>query len=235
MVTFLSLREQARTRSDMTYSNFVSEDELKLFVNGSIKELYDLLVGSYADFYTADAYQFTIEDSSNTLSLPSDFYKLRGLDRSLDNSGADTSWYTVNNFNFQQRNAYNQLSVALNGRVYPYVKYRVMGSADLSGNGYLQLIPQQSAAGLYRMWYIQRCPDLVDDEDEFNGISGWEEYVVVDVAIKMLQKEESDASALVAQKANLKKRIEQMSSERDAGIAETIVDVRSSDWSDWGY
>ncbi len=62
MVTFLSLREQARTRSDMTYSNFVSEDELKLFVNGSIKELYDLLVGSYADFYTADAYQFTIED-----------------------------------------------------------------------------------------------------------------------------------------------------------------------------
>ena len=85
------------------------------------------------------------------------------------------------------------------------------------------------------MWYIPRCPELVADDDEFNGISGWEEYVIVDVAIKMLQKEESDTSVLAAQKANLKKRIEQMSSDRDTGIAETITDVRSSGWTDGSY
>ena len=217
MVTFLSIREQARLRSDMVHSNFVSESELKLYVNSSVKELYDLLVSTYDDYYIKAPLEFTVTGTQDGYSLPTDFYKLRGLDRSIDSSGSASSWWTVDNFNFAERNRYNYQAALV--RIFPLVKYRVFGSN-------LKLIPQTNAAGLYQLWYVPKCPELVADSDEFDGISGWEDYVVVDAAIKMLQKQEDDVSVLVAQKEALKMRIEAMAADRDAGTPERITDAR---------
>lgn len=59
-----------------------------------------------------------------------------------------------------------------------------------------------------------------------DGISGWLEYVVTDVGIKMLQKEESDTSVLQLQKQALIRRIEAAAENRDAGSPATIADVQ---------
>ena len=59
-----------------------------------------------------------------------------------------------------------------------------------------------------------------------DGISGWLEYVVTDVGIKMLQKEESDTSVLQSQKQALIRRIEAAAENRDAGSPATIADVQ---------
>lgn len=68
------------------------------------------------------------------------------------------------------------------------------------------------------------------DMDEFNG---WEEYVIIDAAIKCLQKEESDVSVLAMQKQAIIDRIEAMASNRDAGEPEVTTDL-NQDYS-WGY
>jgi hypothetical protein len=65
--------------------------------------------------------------------------------------------------------------------------------------------------------------------DTVDGYSGWTEYVIVDAAIKCLQKEESDVSVLMVQKAALKQRIEEASQNRDAGQPSTISDTRARD------
>lgn len=54
---------------------------------------------------------------------------------------------------------------------------------------------------------------------------GWEEYGVLDAAIKAVVKEESDPSALMAQKAQLMARIRGAAADRDSGEPARVVDV----------
>ena len=56
-------------------------------------------------------------------------------------------------------------------------------------------------------------------------VSGYEEYVVIDAAIKCLQKEESDVQVLLVQKQQQLQRIEQAAGKRDAGESYAITDV----------
>lgn len=218
MATLLQLRTQARQRADMVKSKFVTDEELTSYVNASMYELYDLLVSTYEDWYIADPITFTLTGTADAYSLPTDFYKLRGIDRSVDGTENGT-WFTVTPFMFIDRNKYNQINNI--GGTIPTVKYRLMGDN-------LKFVPYNVAAGLYRMWYIPSAPLLVDDTDTFNGVDGWEEYIVVDCAIKMLAKQEDDVSVFMAQKNALKQRIEELAAERDAGSSATISDGRAA-------
>ena len=226
MVTLAQIKTQSRERSDMSNTNFISDSELNSYVNASIRELYDLLVATYSDYYVADAYQVTVASDAENIPVPEDFYKLRGLDRSIDGSGSESSWWSVDNFNFAERNKYNATFTYYSGRVFPLVKYRIFGAN-------LRLIPAAQAPGVYRIWYVPKATTLTNDSDSFDGINGWEEYVVVDCAIKMLQKQEDDVSVLMNQKQELKARIEAMAADRDAGTPERITDARGNNGS-WG-
>lgn len=58
-----------------------------------------------------------------------------------------------------------------------------------------------------RLTYIPVAPELSDDTDVFIAYTGWEEYVVVTAAIKMMSKEESDTTDLRVRKAEARERI----------------------------
>ena len=215
MVTLAEIKTQARQRSDMENTQFISDSELNSYVNASVKELYDLLVAAFDDYYIADAYEVTLAADSH-ITLPTDFYKLRGVDK----SNSTSNWFTLKPFNFLERNKYNNQNLANYALGPNLVNYRVFGST-------IKLEPSYNSEGNYRIWYVPKCPALVSDTDSFDGINGWEDYVVVDCAIKMLQKQEDDVSVLMAQKNELKSRIEAMSADRDAGSPETITDARN--------
>lgn len=61
--------------------------------------------------------------------------------------------------------------------------------------------------------------------DSLDGRNGWEEWVVVDAAIKLLAKEESDTSQLERESARLWARIMAALQNRDAGQGKRITDV----------
>ena len=69
-----------------------------------------------------------------------------------------------------------------------------------------------------------------------DGISGWEEYIVIDAAMKAMAKEESDIQPLLVRKQAMLKRLEDMAEARDAGEPMTVSDSRNNNlvWGEWG-
>jgi hypothetical protein len=68
------------------------------------------------------------------------------------------------------------------------------------------------------------------DSTTIDGVSGWEEYVIVDAALKAMGKEESDVSLLSAQKLAMTKRLQDMADARDAANGATVSDVQGADF-----
>ena len=212
--TLAQLRTRARQRANMENSNFIRDTEMLALINASYAELYDIMVTKYEDYYITGPTSFSIS-SGNTYSLPSDFYKLRGVDYLQG-----TQYVTIYPINWNNRNRLNR---AVNRRTSYQLNpsYRIVGST-------LYIYPSDDALGDYQLWYIPSFTPLADDSDLIDGSiarNGWEEYVVVDVARKMLQKEESDTRELIREKERLLVHIEGAAAERDVDQPESVTDV----------
>lgn len=224
LVTLSSIKTQARERADMVNSKFFSESELNNYVNQSVKELYDRLINA-GEYYYLQSANLSVVSGNDTYALPADFYKLLGVDLVVDSQG---NAVTLRPFQFEQRNAY-LFTPTWNIVGLSYLRYMVQGDN-------IKFVPQPNSPQQIRVWYAPLCSDLVNDSDTFQGINGWEEYVIVDVCIKMLAKEESDPSVFAAQKAALIQRIEEMKVMRDIGAPGRIGDVsRMMPWEFWSF
>lgn len=214
-VTLADLRLQARQRADMEKSNFVSDDEFNAFINSSLAELHDILIGTYEDYYVSE-YTFTSVLNQADYDIPADLYKIRGVDVKLNTAG-QAEYYTVKRFNFNERNRFTQQGLwQLQGL--PFIRYRLVGDK-------LRFSPVPDRNTEVKIWYHPKSVTLTADTDEFNDINGFAEYVVVDAAIKALNKEESDVSVLMAQKEALRQRITAIAQNRDAGEPESVSDI----------
>lgn len=69
--------------------------------------------------------------------------------------------------------------------------------------------------------------------DQLDGYNGWTEFVVVDAAMKMVIKEESDPAPFFARRALLVQRLQTMMKNRNAGIPKHVTRTRNQSWS-WG-
>ena len=235
LVTLSEIKDQARQRADMVNSKFFTEAELNNYVNQSVKELYDRLINA-GEFYYMQDYTVPVLVGSDTYSLPPYFYKLLGVDLVLDSNG---NAVTLRPFQFEQRNAY-LFTPTWNIVGLSYLRYMVQGDT-------IKFVPKPSSPQNIRIWYAPMTPKLVDTPDpyvapaageaySFQGINGWEEYVIVDMCIKMLMKEESDPSAFMAQKQAMIQRIEEMKVMRDIGATGKIADVsRIMPWEFWSF
>lgn len=229
------VRLLAQQRADRVNSNFVTKEEWNSYINQSYAELYDLLVTLYEDYYVAAPLTFITDGSTNQYTLPNGsnfngapaFYKLLGADCGLGANG--NAWVTLHKFDFISRNRYVFPNVTSTFLGVFNLRYRVVGNT-------LFFIPTPSANQYIRLWYIPRANTLLKDSDMLESVSGWIEYVIVDAAIKCLQKEESDVSVLLAQKQMLIDRIQSSAMNRDAGQPDTISDIRSfgERWGGYG-
>lgn len=227
-MTLGQIRLQAQQRADRVNSNFVGTAEWNTYINQSAFELYDLLTTLYEDYYVQTPYIFQTngtDDQYDLSTLVPDFYKLLGVDCGLASN--NNAWVTLKKFDFIARNRY----------VYPQITTTFLGVFNLRyrlvGNT-LMFIPTPAGAQFIRLWYIPRMTQLLADSDILDGVSGWTEYIIVDAAIKALQKEESDTSILMGQKQALLQRIENSAMNRDAGQPDTISNTRS--WGErWGW
>ena len=223
-LTLADIKLRARQRADMVSSEFVEDSELTNYVNASLAELHDLLIEAYAEDYYMESLEFT-SDGSQSFDLPNGtnydgaakFYKLRGLDAKVH----DNTWSTVKRFNFNRRNA-DQESVASSMLFYPALEYRIVGSQ-------IRLSRAPESGTQFRLWYYPQVTELTNATDEYDDINVYSAYVVVDTAIKMLQKQEDDVSVLMAQKEALRQRIMAAAANRDANEPESIQDIYSED------
>jgi len=220
------IRDRTRQRADMVNSQFVTDTEFNNYINQSYFELYDLLVDCYEDYYVQTPYSFSTDGSTSQYTLPTDFYKLLGVDCAI--STGSNGRVTLQKFDFIERNRY----------VYPNITGTFMGVFNLRyrlvGNT-LMFIPTPSSGQGITVWYIPRMTQLLADTDMAVGVNGWTEYIITDAAIKAMQKQESDVSILMAQKQMLRQRIEDSAMNRDAGQADTISATRAWGSRNGGY
>lgn len=233
------IRLLAQQRADRVNSNFVTLPEWNSYINQSMYELYDLLITADEEYYVATPAQFTASPNNNQTYLyplpdgatsftngingtpgyiAPPFYKLKGVDLGLNT--ANNAWVSVNKFNFADRNKFVYPNTASTIYGVFNLQYRLIGSN-------IEFIPTPSSGQQLRIWYIPRLPQLLKDTDlTTSSISGWIEYVIVDAAIKALQKEESDVTILLAQKEALRVRIEGAAANRDTGQPDRVSDIR---------
>lgn len=236
------IRLNAQQRADRVNSQFVTDVEWNQYINQSLFELYDLLVDSEPDRFITTPAQFVSDGSTFLYPLPDGattflnlsgsaftaqpFYKLMGVD--LQVASAQNAWVTIDRFQFINRNAY--VYPNSNSTIYGVfnLSYRIVGSN-------IEFIPTPTSNQNLRLWYIPRLSMLLKDTDITDcSVSGWVEYVIVDAAIKALQKEESDVSVLMAQKQALMVRIENSAVNMDVGRPDKISDVRRNSFGGYG-
>jgi hypothetical protein len=221
MTTLLELRTRARQRADQVGSTFCTDSELNTWANLGLAELYDQVVGAFEDYFITTT-TLTVS-SGNTVALPSDFYKLRGLDFSNGNG----SYQTLREFGFTERNS----TQAGSSFLYNFTrdrKYRILGDN-------LMLLPETFAIGSYRLFYVPAVTVLTLDASEVPASLskfGWDEYIVLYMAERMLSKEESPITDVSRERGEIAGRILQMAANRQVDQAETVQDVRraSDDW-----
>lgn len=237
--TLLAVRTTIRQRCDMVNSQFITDAEFNGYINASYFELYDLLVEAYGDDYfsaqPADPYVLTTDGTSEVFGLPNGtsafltpkgftalaFYKMLAVD--LNISG---DWKPLSKFAIGDRDRGGNTGGFY--KRFQGLRYRLQGN-------FIWFRPLPQAAKQVRLLYVPRLTPLVADSDVIDGVSGWEEYVVLDCIIKAKLKEESDCSTEVALRDAMKLRIQGISENRDAGSPATVADVRGGDCDDDGW
>lgn len=220
MATFTEsdLRTRARRRADMENSTFVTDAEIQDYLNSSISELHDFMVKSYEDYFVSEQ-TYTAPLATGGENLPADFYKALGVDY---NSGGITS--TLRAYSFTERNIYNTPYAVIDRLAEPM--YKVEGNK-------IKLIPGNSQSGTITLYYVPQALQFSDTVSEVdNVIPGFEEYVVVSTAIRMLMKEESDTKALELERQQLASRIIRAITPRDVSGSFAIRDVRKGRFRD---
>ncbi len=214
LVTFGTLIDEAKDRADMVGSSLVSDTQWERYINKSKDKLYDKVISAYGEDYFDTDYDIPIVGSTDRYDLPSDFYKLTQVEHNLGGS----EFTPMKRFTKRQR-----------GRGFYYgfynnYRYRLIGNQ-------IHFSPTPTTGMQVKIWYIPLATNLVLSSDTLNGFNGWEEYIIIDAAIKAMRKEESDTTDLERDRADIEDKLNEMRLNRDAANPSKIADS-SSEYSD---
>lgn len=224
ITTVATIDAECLARMDRTGSQFVPQATRYNWIWDSYKELYDLLLQKFGDdYYFADPFTIVTDGINDRFALPSNFYKLYGVDIQL--SGTPNSFTTLKQFNKAERNRYSVPNFQSFYGV-TNLRYRLAGSN-------IWFTPLPSANQSVRLLYAPRPTDLVDGATTLDGVSGWEQYIVADFCLKYCGAEETDPQLFMAQKQMLKQRIEEAAENRNVGDPQTVSDSQSN-WGPFG-
>lgn len=213
-VSLTTLRARVREACDQVGTTFVTDaaTSIDAFINTGLDELYDVVLQHFGEDYYVSSSAFSTVAGTSAYSLPSDFYKLLGVDLTFDGESVG-----LEKFSFAERNAFKTSQ-----RSGDVPRYRLEGSN-------LRLYPAPASVTTGTLWYVPTRTPLVLGADTVNFPGGWEEYAVLSAAISCVIKEEGDPSALMARKADQLRRIESAAGQRDAGAPMRVTDVDAGD------
>lgn len=222
-VTLTTLLTRVRQRADLeSQTRRTTDAEITDHINEGIAELYDVVRGAFGQDYFRAASTFATTNGADTYALPADFLSLLSVDVALSNSISLTARPYMEN----ERNAFKAFPT---GWLYGQPIWYRLYAANI------KFIPTPNGAYSVTLNYCPTPPKLSAPSDTFDGINGWEEYAVLDAAIKCCIKDEDVdmIGILDSRKERMKQRILDYAPERDAGQPERVHDVYRA--NGWGY
>lgn len=152
---------------------FVTTAETNALINVAYRELYGHLIRH--GMHRSESTLTITADGSELYAMNADFWALLTVHQ-VDDSGR--------RFELARHDQHHRPDTGFNADA---CTYRIIGM-DIE----LSPIP---LTGTYEVRYIPVPLTLAADSDEIDGVLGWEEYIVLWVAIKLLQKEGSHDQA----------------------------------------
>jgi hypothetical protein len=223
LVTLEQLRADARVyadrRTDDEDTDFFTAIELNRILNQQLADFYDLLVAARGHEYYADDATIAVIDGTAAYDLPDDFYQLLALN--LEWGENDVEPMNALN-NYQDIWLYKNSE----GGWYKGTRkaYRLRAEQ-------IDFYPTPTAAVTARVYYVPAFVPLVDDEDTFDGVNGWEKLVTLGAAIEMLEIEEVGSGARLQKLYDAtRERIEGLAADRDAATPVEVRDVECRRW-----
>lgn len=227
-VTLQDLRARVRERADQEApvaggNTLCTDATLNGWINDARAELDEMRIGAGDETLLATPVSFTTVSGTATYSLATiapEFFRLWGVDVTIA-----SGWVvTARRFTQANRNAF-KVSPAVWSLGEP-VYYRLKGSNSLL------FIPTPAGAFTVTVHYYPCSRPLVADDDDMDGVNGWDDFVIVSAAKKAAMKEESTelVAMLEQERQALAARIRAEVGTRDQAEPEYVQDVRG--WSE---
>jgi hypothetical protein len=203
---------------------FITTSELTDHINESLAELYDLIRGVFGQDYYRSSFAITTVNGTSAYALPADFLALISVDVQVS-GGPQNITLTAKPYMENERNLYKFLPATWTFGQPIY--YRLQATN-------INFIPTPPGGWTVTLNYVPTPTKLANPGDTFDGVAGWEEYAVLDAAIKCLLKDGDleMVAQLEQRKMAIRVRIEALAPERDAGQPERVHDV-STDEAQW--
>jgi hypothetical protein len=204
------MRTEVRVLTDTVNDGHITDAHLNVWINQGLRELVGTLSRIDPDRYyvTTD-----LNTTAGTLlvALPSNFHQMRRVDWLVG-----TQTYPIEPFSLQEPPYLDPY--ASPGNPYADLRYRVMAQA--------LYFNRDPGAGTVRIHYTQAPITLSLDGSSFDGVMGWEDWIVMFAAARVRVRNDEDASFELAEMARIEDKIKSEASNRDAGRAPRIADVR---------
>ena len=228
-VTLSTLIARVRQRSNLEgAAAFVTDPEIIDHINQGICEWHDLvrLTTWGGQFYRSQAVVVTTAGQSS-YSLPATFASMLSVDCALTGGNLVGNVYP---YPEEDRNRFRSFPGA--GSLLPGqpMYYQIQA-------GNIAFIPVPLGGYTVTLNFVPTAQILVSGTDVLDTFNGWEEFIVLDAAIKCLVKDgQTDIIPLLAgMKASQTARIQKAANSRDMGAAECVHDVvgHHSPWEDF--
>lgn len=225
IIEISDLMSRARSRADMVISDFWTDAELMTLAEQKFKKFYLTAVSQHDEFFTTYTVTTTVAGQNFTEVSLLKLLKPRLIRRQIDG------------INVRKIDVLEVPSlVGLTERGKPRYYYWRIDPA----NEYPRLVfaPIPDAAYSLDFWYVPMTSlkDLNSSlvQKSLHMLAGWDEYIVVDLAIAMKDREESDCSILMAEKAELYALMERQMSPTDTQEPSAVIQhgERDQSWLD---
>lgn len=215
------LRTLVRREADMEgYDSYLVDGEVDDRINRSIRRLYRKLRIHAARMheYVRKRDTATTTAGQDTVAAPSDLRKLLAVDVVI--SGDTERAFPMH---FHRRNAFEEIDTGWleDSTIY----YQLELDAGNFG-GALRFWPTPKGSHTVVIWYIPAVAALSDDADTFEDF-GYQDWVILDVAVGLLNKEDRDPSGLMAERDRIEADVIQDAARRDMNPERRPKDVRS--------
>lgn len=188
------------------------------FVDSAYREAYDMMATADVDrFVTSSLLQTT--GGVDVYSLPTDFYRLRGVDAMQGPAGATllgNDWFRLEPYGFAERDRYR--SVRYQAAI---PKYHLEGQS-------IRLAPAPQGLVSINLWYVPVPPRLVSADQTVDMVNGWEETIVQMVLCRCMERQRQDCSDFKVELTRQVTRLMDNSRDRDRGSPKRAIDPRAA-------
>lgn len=193
-VTLAAMRARVRKEADAgpdTTTGRHTNAEINSMINRSWQDLRAFVCancGGLAEAYLKATTPTTMTAgmlagySFGTIPLPADCVEVHGIDLLV--SGTDMR--SLEPVSWKDRNLYRDRWGNGTGIPLGFSIYNIgVESTTTVTAGVIAILPAPDKAYTYSIWYIPKWTDLTDDTHVFDGVAGWENWVVWDCVIKI--------------------------------------------------